>query len=212
MGAENPDKDDATEVLERVNRLLSKLERPSKPESKFRETLNSAFTVTFIGGIMVALIGWGLQTMTGHHEKELQEARQERDSKERVAFDFANSFPLTLDLASRMRGRYLWLKDQETKKTEQRYVDGRSFEQTRDYYEKCLDEYLARPPLASSYNQVIAAFTNSMVIGHATNLFTRFNALLLATNRTEVDRKFGECEEEYRELTKYMFQEVLKTK
>jgi len=204
------DQKDAT--LGKLRKLLDRLENPDREESKAKAFFNSAFIVTVLGGVLVAFIGWGLQVMTSHHEKEMLEAKQTRESKEKVAFDFANSFPLTLDLASRVRKRSLWLEAQEKKRTKEPYYDGRSFEETRNYYETCLDQYLARPPLASSYNQVIAVFTNGLVIQYATNLFGSFNILLGATNRDQVDRTFDECDVAYRQLTKYMFEEVLMAK
>ncbi len=206
------EEDQKDAILGKLRELLDRLEKPHREESKAKAFFNSAFIVTALGGVLVAFIGWGLQAMTSHHEKEMLEAKQTRESKEKVAFDFANSFPLTLDLASRVRKRSLWLEAQEKKRTQEPYNDGRSFEETRNYYETCLDQYLARPPLASSYNQVIAVFTNGLVIQYATNLFGSFNVLLGATNKDQVDQTFYECDAHYRQLTKYMFQEVLMVK
>src|SRR5712691_5093417 len=65
------------QVLVDIKRALHQLEEPQK-DSKTGKILNSAFMVTFLGGIFVAVIGWGLQTITNHHEKEMQEAKQAR--------------------------------------------------------------------------------------------------------------------------------------
>src|SRR5438128_2425840 len=91
------DREGLEDVLRDLRKALHRLEKPEKA-SWPGKILNSAFMVTFLGGIFVAVIGWGLQMITNHHEKEMQEAKQARESKEKVAFDFASSFPVTLDL------------------------------------------------------------------------------------------------------------------
>src|SRR6266568_660764 len=135
------EEDQKDAILGKLRELLDRLEKPHREESKAKAFFNSAFIVTALGGVLVAFIGWGLQAMTSHHEKEMLEAKQALESKEKVAFDFANSFPLTLDLTSRFRSRELWLQEQARKKAKEPYRDGRSVEETRNYYETCLDQY-----------------------------------------------------------------------
>ena len=211
-----PDKERSEEgreaLTEKLRKLLDRLEKPEKTESKLNKFANSAFGVAVLAGVILAVVGWGLQTMTAHHDREMQEAKQEQESKEKVAFDFASSFPKSLDLVSRFRPRKLWLNEQQGKQEREHYVDGRSYEETRDYYESCLDKYFAAPPVASAYNQIIASFTNPAVSAAAANLLSNFNAMLNAADTNEVHARFGECNDAYVTLTKDMFQEVLKRK
>ena len=199
-------------LLRNLDKLLGRLNADEKQESRLAAVANSPFVVTLIGGLLVALIAWGLQTMTNRHENRKLADKLVLENKEKLAYDFASSFPLSLDLGMRFRERHLWLEQQQQKETQDKFRDGRSFEETRKYYESSLDQYLSRSPVASACNQIIMSFTNQNAKQLASDLDSHFKMLLQATNDTQLDSAFSNSDQIYQALTLEMFKELLTPK
>lgn len=210
-GKKSPDS--KAELITRLNALLHRvLEEKEESSSAAQKFLNSPFFVTLVGGIVLAALtafsGWMVQYVLS----EQAEARQIAERNERLAHDFAKEFPMALNLAARLKGRELWMDQPASRKGDARYRDGRSFTETRDHYERLVDQYQALKPTASFCNQIIASFTNRSVNLLAQALTSNVDALLNSTDTAQVEVAFSLASSNYQKLTLEIFSELNKVK
>jgi hypothetical protein len=191
--------------------------RKDQPESKsppkaerlqaWMTLLNSPFTVTFIGGVVLAMLGTLLQSQVAKSGKSESIRIERSQRKQKLSYDFANEFPLSLSLAYSFKTRKLWLATNSPDSTNH-FEDGRTFAETRALYETMYDRYITNKPPASLCNQIVGSFrlTNIYELAHSLNL--HMDNLLLATNKSQVDAAFDHAGADYQELTKAIFTEL----
>jgi len=196
-----------SELVARINKLLDILSKQDTEKSRLSEVANSPFMVTFLGGVIVAALTLLIQSKTAEHDKAVVFQKQKYERKEKAAYGFADEMPLKLNLALRFKTREVWLKEQPGSNAVFA-SDGRSFTQTRDYYESCLDRYLAQRPVGSICSELIADFQSSPVRELAAAAISNVNKLVLATNATDVRQAFRDGNQNYQDLTKVLFKEL----
>lgn len=176
-----------------------------KTKTSFSEIVNSPFIVTFLGGLIASLITFSIQHNSAKHDAEALRVKQDYERREKVAYDFADEFPLTLNLADRFMTRQVWLQEHTNGVFDE---DGRSYSETRDYYETCLNAYLARRPAGSLCSQIAAEFRSADITFFANEVVTNISIMISATNKAQVRQGFQKCNDDYRELTKIVFNKL----
>ena len=186
-----------------LNDLVKQLLRKPAKSPKFN--LDSPFVVTLLGGILLATLSAYLQYAFSTFQTKESIRSQAADRKEKLAYELANEFPVTLNLALRFKIRELWLT-QHKGETNATYADGRSFVETRSYYEQLLDRYLLQKPTASLCNQILGSFTNAY--SAASELNSNVDLLIGAPNPRETTNAFHRANVAYKEITKIIFTEL----
>ncbi len=169
--------------------------------------LNSSFTVTLVGGLLLAVVSSVLQNSIAKAQRDEAKRAEDAQRKEKLAFDFANELPVTLNLIDGFKRRDVWMIANDDTSTN-RYRDGRNFMETRTMYENLLDRYLAQKPVASLCNQVIGSFNSPQVPPLAESLHSNVNVMLNATNKLQVDTAFTNVNCNYKVLTRILFTEL----
>jgi hypothetical protein len=202
------------ELPEAKGEIRPGLKEPPKPVLKNRlkfwtPILNSSFTVTVIGGAVLALLGSLLQTQVAKSQKAEAVRAAGSQRKEKIAYDFANEFPSSLSLVYRFKTRKLWLAANQPGSTN-RFDDGRNYEDTRALYETVYDRYITTKPPASFCNQIIGSFPLTHIHDLAVSLNLHVNDLIKATNELQVNEAFDIANIDYQELTQAVFTELNK--
>ena len=169
--------------------------------------LNSSFVVTLLGGILLALVSAGLQNRASKSQRTEAERAEAAQRTERLAYEFANNFPMSVNLAYRFRVRKLWL-DANQYGSQERFSDGRDYVETRNLYEALLERYLTNKPAASLCNQLLGNFQSSNVMTLAASLNEKVNQLVLATNEAQAKLAYTGASTDYQELTRVAFAEL----
>jgi hypothetical protein len=221
MGDNSQKADDPkAELLSRVSELLERLLKEKKESSSrcqrffapIKAFFQSTFFITVVGGVLLALLPLQWQNRAAVHREREAEATQIAERKERLAYQFAKDFPLSVHLAGCFRKRQLWMGDREAQELNKPYADGRTFAETRDYTEKLVDQYLLLGPTASICNQIAASFPNSTnITSRARALSENVTALINATNDADVESAYNLASANYQILTEVIFTELNKT-
>jgi hypothetical protein len=190
----------------RLTELLKRL-RPRALKDRGVD-LNSPFVVTLLGGLMLSVIGSVLQYKIAEHERSQAMRTDQSQRKEKVAYDFANEIPITLNVLERLKRREVWFIAQGFNHPTAKFKDGRTFQETRDQYEKLQERYLAQKPVASLCNQVAGCFHSVSVSDLAVMVNTNVDRMIEATNENQIDEGFRSASKAYRDLTRELFSDL----
>jgi hypothetical protein len=205
-GDDEESQDPKRKLILRLNELLLRLsEKPERASpSPVKTFLNSPFCITVIGGIVIA----ALSPLLGAILAQQVEARRIAERKEQLANEFAKDLPLIINVAARFKNRELWLDKAGGRKGDVRYSDGRSFTETRDYYERLVDQYHSLRPAAAFCNQIIASFNSTNVNLLAQDLNSNISSIINSTDTGQVQIAFSQASSNYQGLTLAMFSEL----
>lgn len=184
------DKTPADEVLGELARLLKAAggPRPSRPKSPLA-FLNSAFMVTVVGGAIVSLVGliWQANAEAATLERLKREESFQRKSA--LLTDFSGRFLRSLDLATEMTQRRLWLAHtgRNGDRTKDEFPDGRSFEETRDLFEALKADYWKSGATDALCAEVRATFNSEPVMAGSRQLDSIMDSLIEYVPPADVD-------------------------
>lgn len=112
---------------------------------------NSSFFLTFLGGMIIAFAGVILQNKYSEAAAAAQRQQLELSAKREFLKEFTESVTYGVEYAVSMRLRELWLRkhQNDADRDQIRYGDGRSYSETRDYWEVTRERlFKQRTPLA----------------------------------------------------------------
>ena len=192
-------------LYEHLDKLLERVlkDRPEKRKFNF----DSPFIVTVVGGILLGVFSTMLQSRIAASQQAEAIRSETIQRTEKLAYDFADEFPMSLSLAYRFKLRLLWL-GATPYNSAARFTDGRNFADTRSMYENLFDRYMAQKPVGSLCNQIIESFPSTNIDSLAVTLDANMESLIDATNESQVDTAFDLANANYRELTKEIFSEI----
>jgi hypothetical protein len=111
-------------------------------KDKLCKFFNSPFFITFCGGAIVTLLTIFIPPIISENiskiNKQVKFNRQLQTQQIKIMTEFADGISRWLSYSKTVKKRIMWLKDKDAKEKE--FPDGRSFIETRDFYEKELDQ------------------------------------------------------------------------
>lgn len=119
-----------------ISTLKTLEESRSKKQSKAGKILNSPFTVTILGGLLLALVSALFTHSVSQYDKERELALEQLRKKQAFVEAFTSNIERYLELTFSVRKREIFLAAWQGKPNPAAYPDHRNFEQTRDCWEE----------------------------------------------------------------------------
>jgi len=193
------------EIQKQLLVLLNRLNTPEQKahHSKIGVFLNSPFFLTFLGGILITCGSLLLESRISEGKEQGQRQRDAERRQQEFVTVFASGGYRSLSHSYGMRQREIWLGQQQGSQTkETHYVDGRSFSETRDIYEKQFSEYLAAQPIDALLPQAVFHFP---ALKTKIEDFEKvFEAYLTCKKQDELDRLIDELTASHKALVRAM--------
>jgi hypothetical protein len=147
-----------------VIRMLSQ----EHSNSKFYQYLNSNFTVTVLGGLLLWIISTAWQSSL-ENQKEATRIKERIYSQQmNIINNFSQNFTYSLTLARNYKIREFYISKNINAKIKKSFRDGRGFKETVLIYEKLLETYQKQTSIFTFKAKVAASFKNPPL----TNLFS----------------------------------------
>jgi hypothetical protein len=137
------------EISQELIKVLRNLNRERPSRNKFVEFLNSPFAITFVGGLIAAIITLIVQFQFEKGAEERLRLQVRIEKMQTTLTIFSDGIVKSLQASIGMRKRGIWLKTHKNDKNKESlfYPDQRNFIETRDFWEKqrALFETLRHP-------------------------------------------------------------------
>ena len=133
----------------------------SKSDNKRASFLNSPFIVTVVGGLMIAIIGFVLQTNSASKERELQHQRSLQARKIALVAELATQFERAVEVEAEWTRLEHWVVDHLRDKPNDIY--GRTFLEVVKRRDELRNERVAPPTLDSVMIQIEVVFRSQSV-------------------------------------------------
>ena len=127
-----------------VGLLRSLRENPS--ERTWLKVLNAPFTLTIVGGVLLAIVSGTVAQCTANMTKEREQALELYRQKQAFVASFATNLEKYLELTWSLRKRGVFLKEWQNEPEKVRYTDGRTFDETRAKWEEDKRYWLEHSP------------------------------------------------------------------
>lgn len=151
------------EIILREQILNDLRDKKIKPESGWGKFLNSPFTITVIGGVVIALVGGWLQWVAGRNEKDKAYQQSLRDKKIAMLTTFGNAFDqytyLTLDMGNKERWVFEHVRD-KVKPTDEY---GRPYTEIVKLRDEARQKYYTGPNARAMLVEIDVLFTDQAV-------------------------------------------------
>jgi len=200
-------------IEEELLRLLSRVNEPvaEQPLSTFRErlwgVLNSTFFLTIFGGIIVGCISIILQARISENSERVARRQAFRAAQITVMTEFADGMARWLGCSQDVVKRAIWIR--KSHHTEKRlFPDGRSFEQTRDIFEKTATDLAKLPQPDSLCAKAKAMFKAAPLHQAIDELDTQLNVYQHAKDGQTFYQAFSFIEKQYQVIVELMGKEV----
>ena len=163
--------------------------------NRLLKILNSPFTITVIGGVILSVLAAYFQwTLT---ENELIQTKKQwsYEQKKEVLKDFSGNIVHSVSVAYMYKIREVWIVENINNKTAL-FSDGRSYVETRNKYELLLESYLKGPTPEMLMYRILADYKSPRVIDLANKLLVEVNLMIDAKG----DRAMHMVRESYKKL------------
>jgi hypothetical protein len=121
-----------------VSAVKTLRDQPATKRGRVGEILNAPFTVTILGGALLAAVSGLVTSWNAHNEKDRQFALERLRQKQAFVETFNTKIERYFEFTFGLRKREIFLHDFQSSPDRERirYPDGRSFAETREQWEK----------------------------------------------------------------------------
>ena len=184
----------------------------SKKKDKFGKYINSAFVVTFLGGIFISLLTFYCQYKLHQNAQHRLKWEKKLNSMELVLKEFSIEIPKLLSIAIDLREREDWIikhKGADEKALKNiRYADQRNFYQARDYHDKLRDRYLELPSYESICLRVKVYYKSPEMAAKIDQLLLKLDAMMSYDKCDQLQTTFDEANILYRDIILLMSKQI----
>lgn len=200
-------------IAEELYRLLSRINAPD-PETNIPtfwgniwKFINSAFFLTIIGGIVVGAFSIVLQARISDNSALVSRRDTIRTAQITVMTEFADGMAHWLASSQDVIKRTIWLK-KSTPDEKRKFPDNRTFDQTRDIYEKNAADLIKLPQPDSLCAKVKAMYNNDKIHESIDNLNKHIINYQHAGSSEEFNDSLRYIENEYQYIIELMGEEL----
>lgn len=209
-----------TELLPGLKGLLAKHGAESKRGDlqKLGAFLNAPLSIAIASGLGIWFMTFHFQEEAAKARTELQarwaEAEKQRERDKQLLdrrldliVQFANSIPRLILSIDRFKKRELWLRE-NIGTSKAIYADQRDFKETRDYYDKLVDEYMKGSTPTAMRSQVLALFQSIDVREKMEKLEAVLDFMVLAKSIEEVKDRVEDAQTLASDLVDIMIAQI----
>ncbi len=202
------------EIEKRLVQLLDGLTKEKPPvQSRGKRVLaflNTPFFLTFLGGIIIMSLTFFVEARIAHNARESENRTALLEQRKSTVSAFADVASRSLSIAYEMLQRKIWLSQHQGPTVETAslsFVDGRTFNETRNLYESQKQRYLECQSIDALIAQAHPLFPQLYTL--LNEFQKKQEEFLQSDTQAALDYAFGHLMEQYGTVIQRMSENVL---